>query len=105
MDKVNAPGPETGGIARESALSRNKQTGPPGALGARQVTPRVDIDWRAIEVDYVAGKLSLREMARKHRCSHSAIANHAGRCGWSRCDVTSVDIVSSLIAYSHAVGR
>ena len=56
-------------------------------------TPRVrlqrrrDIDWSAIERDYHAyraGLLSLRELALKHGCSHSAIANFAGRHGWPR---------------------
>jgi uncharacterized protein YjcR len=42
------------------------------------------IDWSAIELDYRAGGMSLREMASKHGCSHSAIANFAGRHGWSR---------------------
>lgn len=41
-----------------------------------------EIDWRAVEADYRAGTLSLRQMADKHDCSHSAIANFAGRHGW-----------------------
>ena len=45
---------------------------------------RVSIDWQAIERDYRAGQLSLRDMAGKHGCSHSAIANHADRHGWTR---------------------
>lgn len=45
---------------------------------------RRDIDWDAISRDYRAGTLSLREMAQKHGCSHSTIANFAGRSGWSR---------------------
>jgi hypothetical protein len=48
---------------------------------------RRDIDWPAIEQDYHAyraGLLSLRELALKHGCSHSAIANFAGRHGWPR---------------------
>lgn len=56
-------------------------------------TPRVrfqrrrDIDWSAIEQDYHdyrTGLLSLRELALKHGCSHSAIVNFAGRHGWPR---------------------
>ena len=42
------------------------------------------IDWQAIERDYLAGLLSLRELAEKHGCSHSTIANFAGRHGWTR---------------------
>jgi hypothetical protein len=45
---------------------------------------RRDIDWGAIKVDYVADDLSLRELGRKYGCSHSAIANYAGRNGWVR---------------------
>jgi hypothetical protein len=92
-------------ITEESAVSRSNETGPPGALSAHQTAPRFNIDWRGIEMDYVAGKLSLREMARKHGCSHSAIANHAGRCGWSRSDVTSDGVLPLLNAYSHAAGH
>lgn len=47
-------------------------------------TRRNAIDWNAVEHDYRAGVLSLRELARKHECSHSAIANFAGRHGWIR---------------------
>ncbi|MDN3920079.1 hypothetical protein [Roseateles violae] len=45
---------------------------------------RRDLDWSAIELDYRAGILSLRELGAKHRCSHSTIANLAGRKGWLR---------------------
>jgi hypothetical protein len=42
------------------------------------------VDWCAVEPDYRSGTLSLRDMALKHGCSHSAIANFAGRHGWKR---------------------
>jgi hypothetical protein len=42
------------------------------------------IDWLAIERDYRAGLLSLRALGQKHGCSHSTIANFAGRHGWTR---------------------
>ena len=45
---------------------------------------RRDIDWNAIERDYRASLLSLRELAFKHGCSHSTIANFASRHGWTR---------------------
>ena len=45
---------------------------------------RRDIDWNAIERDYRASPLSLRELALKHGCSHSTIANFASRHGWTR---------------------
>ena len=47
----------------------------------RRDTP---IDWAAVEVDYRAGRLSLRELGEKHGCSHSTIANFASRHAWSR---------------------
>jgi hypothetical protein len=52
-----------------------------GCDRARKHSP---IDWPAIEVDFRAGTLSLRGMALKHGCSHSTIANHAGRHRWTR---------------------
>lgn len=45
---------------------------------------RPRIDWSAIERDYRTGVMSLRDMADKHGCSHSTIANYAGRQGWKR---------------------
>lgn len=45
---------------------------------------RFGIDWQAVECDYRAGRLSLREMAVKHGCSHSSIANRADRHAWTR---------------------
>ena len=53
--------------------------------GVRQrLYRRRDIDWPAVERDYRSGSFSLRELAERHRCSHSAIANFAGRHGWTR---------------------
>jgi hypothetical protein len=49
---------------------------------------RPGINWRAVECDYREGRLSLREMASKHGCSHSAIANHARRHDWTRGSVS-----------------
>jgi uncharacterized protein YjcR len=45
---------------------------------------RPHINWPAIEGDYRSGAMSLRDMADKHGCSHSTIANFAGRQGWKR---------------------
>ncbi len=61
-----------------SVLDRG--VGPPAPLRRR----RRDIDWNAIECDYRSASLSLRELAAKHGCSHSSIANFAGRHGWTR---------------------
>jgi len=58
----------------------------------------VNIDWDAVESDYRRGRLSLREMAAKHSCSHSSIANRARRSGWTRLDAAqaAVGVVSEL---------
>jgi hypothetical protein len=53
-------------------------------MSGRLTRPRILPDWPAVEADYRAGHLSLREMAVRHRCSHSAIANKAKRDGWTR---------------------
>lgn len=41
-------------------------------------------DWEAIEREYVAGQLSIREIARHHGCSDVAIVRKAKRLGWER---------------------
>jgi hypothetical protein len=46
--------------------------------------PRARPDWTAIEAGYRCAQYSLREMARRHGCTHSSIANRARREGWSR---------------------
>jgi len=55
-----------------------------GAPRLRSRRGRRDINWNAIEQDYRAGLLSLRELAEKHDCAHSTIANYAGRHCWTR---------------------
>jgi hypothetical protein len=42
------------------------------------------IDWQAVERDYRAGVMSLREMASLHGVAHSAIDKRAKRDGWTR---------------------
>ena len=62
------------------------------ARGVRQrLYRRRDIDWNAVERDYRTGAYSLRELAERHRCSHSAIANFAGRHGWTRSPPPAID--------------
>jgi hypothetical protein len=56
------------------------------SVDRRRVRERARPDWPAIEVDYRAGGLSLREMAAKHKCAPSTIANKAARDGWMRPD-------------------
>ena len=41
-------------------------------------------DWAAVETDYRTAGLSLRQMAARHGCHHSSIANRARRQGWRR---------------------
>jgi hypothetical protein len=48
------------------------------------------IDWNAVERDYRIGELSLRQLAQRHDCSHSAIANRATNMGWQRDRVDAV---------------
>lgn len=42
------------------------------------------IDWEAIEREYRAGQLSIREIARQHKISNPAIIGRAKRGGWVR---------------------
>lgn len=58
----------------------------------RGIVRRLSTDWCAVERDYRTGSLSLREMSLKHGCSHSAIANRAGRNGWTRGTVLAATI-------------
>ena len=47
-------------------------------------TTRKAIDWEAVEGDYRAGLLSLREMSESHGVSHVMIAKKAKALGWVR---------------------
>jgi hypothetical protein len=57
----------------------------------RRKQARSTPDWIAVERDYRAGQLSLRQLAAKHRCSHSGVANKARRENWTRMRVASCD--------------
>ena len=46
--------------------------------------PRKQIDWESVEVEYRAGKLSLREIAGKCGCTEGAIRKRAKKEGWAR---------------------
>lgn len=48
-------------------------------MGSKQV-----FDWEAIERDYRAGLLSIREVAARHGCTHTAINKRAKADGWER---------------------
>lgn len=49
-----------------------------------QAQKRKTTDWQAVERDYRATNLSLRELGLKHNCKAPAIANRAKRYGWER---------------------
>lgn len=42
------------------------------------------IDWEAVEKEYIAGQLSIREIGVLFGCSHVAIQKHAKKHGWTR---------------------
>lgn len=52
------------------------------------MTERKPTDWEAIEREYRAGQLSVREIARQHGVTDTAIRKKAKEFGWSR-DLTS----------------
>lgn len=47
-------------------------------------TKKQAYDWEAIEREYRAGQLSVREIAQQYGCSHTAIQKKAKAGGWSR---------------------
>jgi ribose 1,5-bisphosphokinase PhnN len=52
--------------------------------GFRKLTPRGSLDWKAIEREYRAGQLSVREIAKAHGISHTAIQKRPAREAWER---------------------
>lgn len=46
--------------------------------------PKKKTDWEAVERDYRATNLTLRELADKHGCKLTAVNNQAKRKGWKR---------------------
>lgn len=55
------------------------------------------IDWEAVELDYRAGLLSLREIAAQHGITHGAINKRAKRDGWDR------DLNARILARAEAL--
>jgi hypothetical protein len=53
-------------------------------VAGRKKQVRSTPDWIAVGQDYRTGELSLRQLAAKHRCSRSSVANKARREGWVR---------------------
>lgn len=48
------------------------------------MSTKQDLDWEAIERDYRAGLLSLREIGEKHGCTEGAIRKRAKKESWAR---------------------
>gem|GEM_PF-737717 len=48
--------------------------------------PRIrrHVDWEAVERDYRATQMTLRELGSKHGCDHAAIARKASKCEWKK---------------------
>lgn len=49
-----------------------------------QSTSRRKVDWEAVERDYRATQMTLRELGAKHGCDHAAIARKASKCEWKK---------------------
>lgn len=60
------------------------------ALEQPAVATKVRTDWEAVERDYRAGNLTLREMATKHGCTNGRICQVAKEKEWTRGDLQSV---------------
>ena len=50
----------------------------------QKTAKRRKVDWDAVERDYRTGKFTLRELADKHGCSHTAVAKHIKDGGWTQ---------------------
>lgn len=70
-------------------MTAKKTTAPRAQVGSGKAAApkRKRADWEAIERDYRAGKLTLREMAAKHGCTNGRIAQVAKEKAWSRGDL------------------
>lgn len=66
------------------------------------MTTKVDYD--ALEKEYITGTMSLREMAKTHDMSWSAVASQARRRGWSEKREAYKDSVQKR-TYEHAADR
>jgi hypothetical protein len=66
-----------------ASQSRKSATAPNSAPTTKP-TKRRKVDWDAVERDYRASQMTLREMGEKHGCTHGAIAQQAKARGWQR---------------------
>lgn len=72
--RLESPGPEAHSRPGSAAGER------PGRIVRQRCRP----DWPAIEADYRSGRHSLRQLAARHGCAPSTIANRATCDGWTR---------------------
>lgn len=77
------PSAKRGKPATPTTKASATSTGLGQSSGTQKAT-RQAVDWQAVERDYRAGILSLREMSAAHGVSHVAIKKHAEKTGWSR---------------------
>jgi hypothetical protein len=67
------------------------------------MTAKKPIDWEAVEHDYRAGLLSLREMAESHGVSHVMISKKAKTLGWVRDLKAKIQAKAEALVNSQAV--
>lgn len=63
---------------------------------------RNDIDWEAIERDYRAGQLSMREIAAKHKVAPSSVMRRSEKHGWTQDLTTAVQTRTKAKLLAHA---
>lgn len=63
------------------------------------------VDWEAVEADYRAGLLSLREMSASHNVSHVAIKKRADKLGWVKDLAAKIKARADELVNKQAVNR
>lgn len=61
------------------------------------------VDWELVEIDYRAGKKSVRELASHHSVSHTAVIKRAASHGWTRDLKGKVSAMADAIVAKEAV--
>lgn len=64
---------------------------------------KVRPDWERIEIDYRAGQMSVREVARANGCTEAAIRKHARKHGWARDLSMKIDLRARAMAIKASV--
>lgn len=78
-----------------------RKTVPEGGSPTHRIAP----DWQAVERDYRAGIMSLREMAAAHSVSHVSIKKHADKAGWTRDLSAQIQAKADALVNKAAVNR